>query len=94
VYSFSDQNSPSILKVTPGAPLPGITLTGLPANATEIFAQKGNLHLVQMKVVVGTGSNLRFPLAVSYSNRTELVQHPNWKAQIGVSYDFDALFCK
>ena len=92
-YYFQYQNSPAILNVTPSTPLPGITLTGLPGNATQVFAQKGNLHIGQLRLALGAGqSNVRFPIAFSYSNRTELIAKPEWRAQIGISYDFDSLF--
>jgi hypothetical protein len=90
-YYFQHQASPAILNVTPSAPLTGITLTGLPPNATQLFAQKGNISIGQLKVTLGSGS-ARVPFAVSYSNRTELIPKHEWKAQIGVSYDFDSLF--
>lgn len=90
-YYFQYQNSPAILNVTPGTPLPGITITGLPPNATQIFAQKGNLHVAQLKLVLGVGqSTMRIPLAVSYSNRTELISKPFWRGQVGIMYDFDS----
>jgi hypothetical protein len=94
-YYFQYQNGPAILNVTPGTPLPGITFTGLPATATQVFAQTGNLHLGQMRLALAPGkSSMRIPLAVSYSNRTELISKPAWRAQIGISYDFDALTAK
>jgi hypothetical protein len=92
-YYFQYQNSPAILNANPSTPLPGITLTGLPGNATQVFTQKGNLHVAQLRLALGTGqSNVRFPIAFSYSNRTELIAKPEWRAQIGVTYDFDSLF--
>jgi len=89
-YYFQYQSSPAILNITPGTPISGITFTGLPPNATQVFAQKGNLHLAQLKWALGTGKNLRFPFAISYSNRTELISKPEWRAQFGVTYDFSA----
>jgi len=94
-YYFQYQNGPAILNVTPGTPLPGITFTGLPANATQVFAETGNLHLGQLRLVLTPGkSSVRVPFAVSYSNRTELIAKPAWRAQVGISYDFDALLSK
>jgi hypothetical protein len=90
-YYFQDQTSPSILKVTPSSPITGITFTGLPSNASEVFTQKGDVHLAQVKWALGTGKNVRFPLAFSYSNRTELIQKPDWRGQFGVSYNFSSL---
>ena len=91
-YQF--QSSPAILNVTPGAPVDGITFVGLPATATKVFADKGNLGLWQLKMTTGTGSAIKVPLSVTYSNRTELIVKPTWRAQIGVSYDFDSLLSK
>jgi hypothetical protein len=90
-YYFQYQSSPSILKVTPGTPISGITFIGLPPNATQIFTQKGNIHLAQLKWALGTGKNLRFPVAFSYSNRTDLISKPEWRGQFGITYDFSSL---
>jgi hypothetical protein len=92
-YYFQYQNSPAILQVTPGSPVPGVTFVGLPSNASTVFATKGNLHIGQLKLILGQ-SSVRFPVAVSYSSRTELITKPTWRAQIGINYDFDALFSK
>jgi hypothetical protein len=94
-YYFQYQNSPTVLNVTPGTPVPNITFVGLPNNATQIFSQKGNLHVGQVRLVLGAGqSSVRFPVAVSWSNRTELIAKPTWRAQVGISYDFDSLFTR
>ena len=94
-YYFQYQDSPAILTVTSSTPVPGVTITGLSPGASEVFVSKGNLHIAQVKLVLGPGqSSVRFPVAVSYSNRTELIDKPTWRAQIGISYDFDALFSK
>ncbi len=90
-YYFQDQTSPSILNVTPGSPSAGITLIGLPSTASQVFAAKGDIHFFQLKYGFGTGTNVKFPVAVSWSNRTDLVPHPNWGAQIGISYNFTSL---
>ena len=89
---FQYQSSPSILNVTPGAPVDGVTFVGLSSTATKAFANTGNLGLWQLKVTTGSGSAVKVPLSVTYSNKTELIAKPTWKAQIGVSYDFDSLF--
>ena len=90
-YYYQYQSSPSILNVTPGSPLNGITITGLPSTATQVFTQKGNISVAQLKYGFGKGTNLSFPIAVTYSNRTELIAHPTWGLQFGVSYDLSAL---
>ena len=92
---FQNQRSASLLNVDPTQPLPGITFVGLPAGAKTVYSQKGNIGIGQLRLVLGPDkSNVRIPLAVSWSNRTELIAKPTWRAQIGLSYDFDALFAK
>jgi len=91
-FYFQYQSSPAILNVTPGTPVDGVTFTGLPSTATQVYAQKGNIAIAQVKLTVGSGSSVRVPLSVTYSSRTELITKPTWKAQIGISYDFDSLF--
>jgi hypothetical protein len=91
-FYFQHQSSPAILNVDPSAPVPGVTFTGLPANATQVFAEKGNIGIGQLKLSVGSGSNIKVPISLAYSNRTELITKPTWRGQIGISYDFDSLF--
>jgi hypothetical protein len=94
-YYYQYQNSPSILNVTPGTPLPGIAFVGLPATNTQVFADKGSVHVAQLRLVLGPGqSGARFPISITYSNRTELITKPTLRVQIGVSYDFDAVFAR
>lgn len=85
------QTSPSILNVTPGSPVSGVTIVGLPSTATQIFTQKGNIFVAQARWGLGTTTNARFPLSLTYASRTELIARPTWGAQFGVSYDFTAL---
>jgi hypothetical protein len=94
-YYFQNQTSPAILNVTPSSPLSGITFLGLSANATQAFAKKGTISLGQVKLTLGQSkSGLRIPLAITISNRTELITASKLGAQIGISYDFDSLFSK
>ena len=37
------------------------------------------------------GKSVKIPISVTYSNKTELINKPTWRAQIGVAYDFDSL---
>lgn len=92
-YYFQDQTSPAILNVTPGQPVSGITITGLPSNATQVFAQKGKINIVQGKFTYSPGSSaITFPVSVTWSNRTELITNSVWQGQLGISYNFDSLF--
>jgi hypothetical protein len=94
-FYYQYQNSPSILDVTPATPLAGITFIALPSGARQVFAEKGNVGVAQVRLVLGPSqSSARIPLSITYSNRTELIAKPLLRAQIGVSYDFDSLFAK
>jgi hypothetical protein len=85
-YSYQDQTSPAILT---GPALKGFT--GLPTSTTSAYAQRGVIHLGQLRLGFGTGNNTTYPIAFTYSNRTELVVHPTWGLQFGVSYNFTSL---
>jgi hypothetical protein len=90
-YYYQDQVSPSILKVTPGAPVSGISIIGLAPTTTQVFTKKGPINFIQLKYGLGVGKNVKFPIAFSWSNRTDLITHSLWNAQFGVSYDFSSL---
>lgn len=90
---YQYQNSPALLAADPGNPIPGVTFSGLPAAAKTVFAQAGNIGLFQAKLTMAPeGSNVNVPVSVTYSNRTELIDKPSWRAQVGLTYDFDSLF--
>lgn len=91
-FYYQYQNSPAILNVNPSSPETGVTFTGLPSTASQVYAQKGNIAIGQLRLTIGSGSNLKVPISVTYSNRTELITKPTWAAQIGIAYDFDSLF--
>jgi hypothetical protein len=86
-YSYEDQTSPAILT---GPALSDFT--GLPSSTTAAYAKRGVIHLGQIRLGFGTGKNLTYPLAFTYSNRTELVTHPTWGVQFGISYNLTSLF--
>lgn len=94
-YYYQDQTSPAILNVTPGQPVTGITFTGLPSTATQVYAARGVINIGQAKFTLNpANSGFNIPVSVTWSNRTELVTSPAWKGQIGISYDLDSLFGK
>ncbi len=57
-----------------------------------VVAEVGTIAAAQLKLTLGPPGGVRFPIAVSYSNRTELFPTPAWRVQLGLSYDFDFLF--
>jgi hypothetical protein len=92
-YYFQDQTSPAILNVTPSSPISGVTFTGLSSTATQVFTQKGKIHVGQLKITLGNSSSgWKFPIAITGSNRSELITKSTIGAQVGISYDFDSLF--
>jgi hypothetical protein len=95
-YYFQNQTSPAILNVSPSSPISGVSFTGLSSTATQVFTQKGKIHVGQLKITLagGSGSGWKFPIAITGSNRTELITKSTIGAQVGVSYDFDSLFAK
>jgi hypothetical protein len=66
-------------------------VTGLSSSATQVFTKKGPINFIQFKYGLGVGKNVKSPIAVSWSNRTDLITHPRWSAPIGVTYDFSSL---
>jgi hypothetical protein len=86
-YSYEDQKSPAILT---GPALSDFT--GLPTSTKAAYAQRGVIHLGQIRLGFGTGKNLTYPLAFTYSNRTELITHPTWGVQFGITYNLTSLF--
>lgn len=90
---FQYQHSPALLNVDPANPIPGVSFVGLPASAKTVFTKTGNIRLFQAKLALAPpGSSMKIPVAVTYANRTELIDKPTWRAQVGVTYDFDSLF--
>lgn len=90
---YQYQHAPSLLSVDPLNPVPGVTFVGLPANAKTVLATTGDIWLAQARLALTPPrSGVKVPVSVTYSNRTELIDKPAWRAQIGITYDFDSLF--
>jgi hypothetical protein len=90
---YQYQHSPALLTVDPATPLSGVTFVGLPTDAKKVFTNTGNIILVQTRLsLVPTGSAVKVPLSITWSNRTELIDKPALRGQIGISYDLDSLF--
>jgi hypothetical protein len=89
-YYYQDQTSNNILTGPPSS----ITFTGLPAGTSSVYAKRGVINLAQLRLGFGTGSKATFPVAATYSNRTELVAHPTWGLQFGLSYNLNSLFSR
>jgi hypothetical protein len=82
-YLYQDQTSPSILTGPPSS----ITFVGLPTTAQSAYTSRGIIHLAQLRMGFGSGTNLKFPVAVTYSNRSELATGHTFGLQLGLSYN-------
>jgi hypothetical protein len=90
---YQYQRSPALLKVDPTKPFEGITFVGLSPDAKNVVAKTGDIYLAQAKLsLVPSGSNIKVPVSVTWSNRTELIDKKTLRGQIGISYDLDSLF--
>jgi hypothetical protein len=56
-------------------------------------APKGNIFVAQAKVTIpmGKGGSIKVPLAVTFSNRTELIKEKDVRANFGFTFDLDSL---
>lgn len=84
------QSDPTVLNITAGNLVPGTNIT-LPNNAQVLLGTAGWLGVVQGKVVFNLKGGLTIPVAVKWSNKTDLLQGSDTRGQIGVSYDLSAL---
>jgi hypothetical protein len=57
----------------------------------ELEQTAGWLGVVQGKLVINLTKGLNVPLAIKWSNKTDLLQATDVRGQIGVSYDLSAL---
>jgi hypothetical protein len=90
---YQYQHAPALIEVDPAESLLGLQFVGLPDTAKTVFAEKGNIALFQAKLTMTPeGSSMKIPIAVTVSNRTELIKKATWRAQVGLTYDFDSLF--
>lgn len=84
------QYSPTVLNITSGNLAPGTNIT-LPGNAQVLLGTAGWLGVAQTKLVFNIGKGMSIPVAVKWSNKTDLLNGSDWKGQFGFSYDLSAL---
>ena len=84
------QYDATVLNITAGNLAPGtnIPLTG---DAQVLLGTPGWLGVAQTKLAFNIGKGLTIPVAVKWSNKTDLLTANNWKGQFGLSYDLTAL---
>jgi hypothetical protein len=84
------QYDPTFLNITAGNLAPGTNIT-LPSNAQVLLGTAGWLGVVQGKLAINLNKGLSIPIALKWSNRTELLDANDVRGQIGISYDLSAL---
>lgn len=57
----------------------------------DLIAAAGNLYIGQVRITLPMGSGVKLPLSVSVSNRTELLNEKQIRANIGFTFNFDAV---
>lgn len=84
------QYDPTVLNITAGNLAPGTNIA-LPSNAQVLLGTAGWLGVVQGKVVFNLSKGLTIPVAIKWSNKTDLLAGSDTRGQIGLSYDLSAL---
>lgn len=91
-YYFQYMVSNGVLKFTGDAVTPGGAAIPLAKAAKELLNTKGPIHITQFRVNLPVGNGVSLPAAISYSNRSELIEgRAFWQGHFGVSYDFSQL---
>ncbi len=74
-------------QLAPGTAIP------LPNNASELLNTTGPIHIGQGKVTLNVkGTSVSIPLALTFSNRTDLIKASKVGGNFGITYDFSSLF--
>jgi len=84
------QPDPSVLNITADNLAPGTNIQ-LPGNAQVLLGTSGSLWVTQAKVTINAKSGIKVPIAVKWSNKTDLLSGNKVGAQVGISYDFSSL---
>jgi hypothetical protein len=84
------QYDPTVLNITAGNLVPGTNIA-LPGNAQVLLGTAGWLGVAQGKLVINLKQGLNIPIAVKWSNKTDLLKGSDVRGQIGLSYDLSAL---
>jgi hypothetical protein len=84
------QYDPTVLNIDQGNLAPGTNIV-LPGNAQVLLGVAGWLGVVQGKVVINATKGVSIPVALKWSNRTDLLEGSDVRGQIGLSYDLSAL---
>ena len=93
-YYFQYMVGNALLTLPSTALAPGTSIP-LPGNASELLNTKGSIHLGQIKITFKIrNSGVTFPLALTFSNRTDLIKATEVRGNFGLTYNLDSLFAK
>jgi hypothetical protein len=93
-YYFQYMVDNALLTLPSAALAPGTSIP-LPGNASELLNTKGAIHLGQVKITFKVrNSGISIPLAISFSNRTDLIKATDVRGNFGLTYNLDSLFAK
>jgi hypothetical protein len=84
------QYDPTVLNITAGNLAPGTSIT-LPNDAQVLLGTSGWLGVAQGKLTINLSQGLTLPIALKWSNKTDLLDSQDIRGQIGLSYDLSAL---
>ena len=84
------QYDPTVLNITQGNIVPGTNIP-LPSDAQVLLGTAGWLGVAQGKLSFNLSKGFTIPIAVKWSNKTDLLQGSDVRGQFGLSYDLSAL---
>ena len=81
----------ALIKIGPGQIVPGTGIV-LPGEAATLLAPKGHLGIVQGKFTLQfKDSGVKFPIAITWASRTQLINASDVRGNIGIAFDLDKL---
>jgi hypothetical protein len=84
------QPQPSVLNIAAGTVAPGTDIS-LPNGTQEFVGTAGSLWVTQAGLTIKGPNGVNIPLAVSWSNKTDLLKGTKVGAQIGINYNFSTI---
>ena len=93
-YYFQYMVDKALLTLPSSALAPGTSIP-LPGNASELLNTTGPIHLGQVKLTFKIkNSGISIPIALTFSNRTDLIKASEVRGNFGLTYNLDNLFAK
>jgi len=92
-YYFQWMADNALLTIPSGNLAPGTSIA-LPGDASVLLQTKGTVSIGQIAVTFDFKNGVKFPIALSFANRTELLKANTVRGHFGLTYDLDSLFTK